>query len=254
MRWWHNERAARTIHRWIGAASLAFLLVSVSTGLLWANARFLYWPDHYKEKVRTVEAPPLASVRVPLHEVFEQSRKAFGGAVTVDRIMLRSDFGRLVYEVGMRVDGKARALLLDAQTGEALSPISESLAKTIAQQYVQEDAMITDVNVEPYMPRNKRLAHDAVRVRFNDPHRTEIILDRQTGEILEDEGRWRKFHFLVMQVHQLNFFGFHKTLLNVIGIPLLVLGFSGLILWGMHLARRRRQTKKATTPYPSSHW
>ena len=67
MRWWHNERAARKIHRWIGAASLAFLLVSVSTGLLWANARFLYWPDHYKEKVRAVEAPPLASAQVPLH-------------------------------------------------------------------------------------------------------------------------------------------------------------------------------------------
>ena len=44
-------------------------------------------------------------------------------------------------------------------------------------------------------------------------------------------------HFAVMQLHQLNFFGFEKTLLNIPGVPLLLMGFSGLALWGFQRAR-----------------
>lgn len=66
------------------------------------------------------------------------------------------------------------------------------------------------VEVERYKPRKKKRVYDAVRVRFDDAEATEIVLDRQTGEILEDEGRWRRVHFAVMQLHQLNFFGFEK--------------------------------------------
>ncbi|MBX3120875.1 MAG: hypothetical protein KF784_17595, partial [Fimbriimonadaceae bacterium] len=77
-------------------------------------------------------------------------------------------------------------------------------------------------------------------VRFNDADATEIVLDRQTGEILEDEGRWRRVHFAVMQLHQLNFFGFEKTLLNIPGVPILLMSLSGGALWLLHRARVRR--------------
>lgn len=96
------------------------------------------------------------------------------------------------------------------------------------------------VEVERYKPRKKKRVYDAVRVRFDDAEATEIVLDRQTGEILEDEGRWRRVHFAVMQLHQLNFFGFEKTLLNIPGVPMLFMSLSGLLLWGFHRARARR--------------
>jgi uncharacterized iron-regulated membrane protein len=129
---------------------------------------------------------------------------------------------------------------VDALTGERLSPISTELARDIARQYVSDAADATTVSPEQYTPRKKHHAQDAMRVRFNDHDRTDIIVDRQTGEILEDEGRWRKLHFFVMQVHQLNFFGFEKTLLNVPGIPLFMMAVTGLVLWRMQSARKGR--------------
>jgi hypothetical protein len=43
-----------------------------------------------------------------------------------------------------------------------------------------------------------------------------------------------------MQLHQLNFFGFEKTLLNIPGIPLLLMGLTGLFLWYLQAVRKRR--------------
>ncbi len=96
------------------------------------------------------------------------------------------------------------------------------------------------METEQYTPRKKHHAVDAIRVSFNDRNQTQIILDRQSGEILEDEGRWRRLHFFVMQLHQLNFFGFEKTLLNIPGVPLILMGVSGLGLWMIQSARRKR--------------
>lgn len=239
------ERVLRRAHRWFGMGALGFLLLSVGTGLLWADAKFLYWDEHYKEKVRPLAGPPVESATVSLDRAFSLAKAAVGGRALIEHVTLRADFGRLFYEVKLRVEGVPATLLLDAVSGERLSPITEDLAPIIAAQFVRAPAAVTGVEQERYTPRKKKRAHDAVRVRFDDADATEIVLDRQTGEILEDEGRWRKVHFAVMQLHQLNFFGFEKTLLNIPGVPLLLMGFSGLVLWGFQRARARR-AKAAT--------
>lgn len=234
------ERMLRVAHRWLGMGALCFLLVSVVTGLLWADAKFLYWDEHYKEKIRPLAGPPVESARVPLDQVFAAAKAAVGGRGLIEQASLRADFGRLFYEVKLRIDGVPTTLLLDAVSGERLSPITAELAPTIAAQYVKRPAAVTGVDLERYTPRKKKRAHDAVRVRFDDADATEIVLDRQTGEILEDEGRWRKVHFAVMQLHQLNFLGFDKTLLNIPGLPILLMSLSGFALWLSHRARMRR--------------
>ncbi len=234
------ERIFRLAHRWFGMGALGFLLLSVITGLLWADAKFLYWDEHYKEKLRPLAGPPVESATLSLDRVFLLAKAAVGGRALIEQASLRADFGRLFYEVKLRVEGVPTTLLLDAMSGERLSPITEELAPTIAAQYVRAPAAVTRVELERYTPRKKKRAYDAVRVRFDDAEATDIVLDRQTGEILEDEGRWRRVHFAVMQLHQLNFFGFEKTLLNIPGVPLLLMGISGLVLWGFHRGRARR--------------
>lgn len=239
------ERFARLAHRWLGMGALGFLLLSVVTGLLWADAKFLYWDEPYKEKVRPVAGPPVDSVKLPLDQALLLAKEAVGGRALIEQVLLRSDFGRLFYEVKLRVEGVSTTLLVDALNGERLSPITPGLAPTIAAQYVRSRAAVVGVEVERYTPRKKKRAYDAVRVRFDDADATEIVLDRQTGEILEDEGRWRKIHFAVMQLHQLNFFGFEKTLLNIPGVPILLMSLSGLLLWGFHRARAARARQAA---------
>jgi uncharacterized iron-regulated membrane protein len=237
------ERITRLAHRWLAVGAGGFFFLSLVTGLLWADARFLYWDDHYKEKVVTVAAPSVDAARLSFPQALEAARTGLPGRMAAEQVLLRSDFGRLLYEIKLRGEGAAVTVLLDAVTGERLSPISTELAPVIAAQYVRPPAAPNGVEIERYQPRKKKRSYDAVRVHFEDANNTEIILDRQTGEILEDEGRWRKLHFVVMQLHQLNFFGFDKTLLNVPGLPLLLMGLSGVSLWALH----RRRVKRART-------
>lgn len=249
-----SERIVRLAHRWFGMAALGFLLLSVVTGLLWADAKFLYWDDHYKEKVRPMVGPSLEMATLSVERAMVAAKAAVGGRASIEQVLLRSDFGRLFYELKLRVEGVSTTLLLDALTGEQLSPISSDLAPAIAQQYVRQPAMVMAVEIERYTPRKKKRAQDAVRVRFDDADATEIVLDRQTGEILEDEGRWRRVHFAVMQLHQLNFFGFEKTLLNIPGVPILLMSLSGCLLWIFHRARKRRSQSivfRETALFPS---
>ncbi len=234
------ERFTRVAHRWLAVGAGGFFFLSLITGLLWADARFLYWDDHYKEKVRPVTGPSVTAAQVSLPDAIDLARAASAGRSSVEQVTLRSDFGRLIYEVRLGGTGSSITVLIDGSTGERLSPISVELAPAVAEQYVAPPAKAVGVELERYHPRKKKRTHDAVRVHFDDVNATEIILDRHTGEILEDEGRRRRLHFLVMQLHQLNFFGFEKTLLNLPGLPLLLMGLSGVSLWLSHRARARR--------------
>ncbi len=149
------ERALRRAHRWFGVGALGFLLLSVSTGLLWADAKFLYWDEHYKEKVRPLAGPPVESATVWLDRIFSLAKEAVGGRALIEHVTLRVDFGRLVYEVKLRVEAVPTTLLLDAVSGDRLSPITEDLASVIAAQYVKAPAAATGVEQERYTPRKK---------------------------------------------------------------------------------------------------
>ncbi len=251
---WRNERSARKIHRVIGISSVGFLLFMVITGLLWANAPFLYWDPGYKEKVgRVLPAPSLETARVSFQHLFELTQKSISPDGAIETIILRKDFGRLVYEVHVSEGDNPSVILVDALTGERLSPISMDLAEIIARQYVNTANTITDVTVKPYTPRKENAAQDAIYVTFEGPDHATIILDRHTGKILEDESLWRRVHFLVMQLHQLNFFGFNKTLLNIPGIPIFLMAITGLWLWWVQASRKHRARKHKTSPLEFMH-
>jgi uncharacterized membrane protein YkoI len=241
------ERKGRIAHRWLAIGAVGFLLVSVITGLLWANARFLYWEDQYKEKLHALPRVSLHQATLQIKAVEDRVYALTSKEAAIEQLTLKSDFGRLVYEVRARAANKKHVLLIDAMTGEAISPISDDLASIIARQYVREEAPVSGIRTESYIPRKKHTSVDAVRVSFDDSNQTHIILDRNSGEIIEDEGRWRRFHFFVMQLHQLNFFGFEKTLLNIPGVPLLLMALSGAVLWSLHL-RRTRRARRTTVP------
>ena len=96
------ERIVRRAHRWLGIVALGFLLLSVVTGLLWADAKFLYWDEHYKEKIRPLTGPPVDSATLPIDRAMLLAKDAFGERAMIEQALLRSDFGRLFYEVKVR--------------------------------------------------------------------------------------------------------------------------------------------------------
>ena len=124
------ERRIRQAHRWVGLGALGFLLLSVTTGLLWADSKFLYWDDHYKEKVRPLAGPPVEAAALPLDRMFALAKEAVGGHAVVEQASLRADFGRLFYDVKLGGEGVSTTVLLDAITGERLSPITQELVES----------------------------------------------------------------------------------------------------------------------------
>ncbi|WP_447970593.1 PepSY domain-containing protein [Nitrospira sp. M1] len=244
---WGNERWSRRMHRIIGVSSVGFLLFMVITGLLWANAQYTYWDAGYKERVGSVlPAPSVESARISLHELFDHlhHHDMLAGR-EIQEVSLRQDFGRLFYDVRLSGGHPSSSILIDALSKERLSPISRNLAAIIAQQYVSTESHLAAITMESYTPQNTNLELEAIRVNFDRPDAATIILDRHTGRILEDESLWRQFHFLVKQLHQLNFFGFNKTLLNIPGMVLLIMGISGLWLWRLQVIREHRAQQKA---------
>ncbi len=235
--------SVRRAHRVIGLAVGAFLVSSGATGLLWAYAPFLYWQPGYLEPKSPVVSPPLDSVTVGVRDALRKARATLAGDVRLASVVLRSDAGRLLYEVQYRAGQGPATVLVDGQTGEILSPLDEQIAVAIAREYVRGAPAVKAIaRLDDYVPRAGPGPVPVYRIAFRQPGDPTIFIHRDTGRIVEDEDRVRRFHFFVMRLHQLSFFGFRKTLTAIPGLALLAMVVSGAVVWlGPRLRRARRR-------------
>jgi uncharacterized iron-regulated membrane protein len=238
---------SRRTHRLIAIASTIFLVSSACTGLLWAFSPYLYLDEGYMRKKTPVSGPPLTGAVVTVQDAMAASRKA-GRSGQIQQATLRSDFGRLLWEIQLRAGGGegSQSFLMDAITGEPLSPLTAEQATVIAQQYVRGNPPVEEAIAESgFVGRSDRARPaPAYRVRFKQARNPEIVIHRDSGVILADEDRARRFHFLVTQLHQYNYFGFKKTLTAIAGVPLLFLIGTGLVMWLRPKLRRARKGMK----------
>jgi uncharacterized membrane protein YkoI len=226
----------RRFHRWLGVGSAVFVLLAAVTGLLWAYAPYLYWESGYMERKHPVTSVTFDAVSLTHQDAIRLALKQLGEGATVIAVNLRSELDLAVYEVASKHNGKKAVVLIDARTGELLSPLTTDLATRIARQYVPGDPAVRSVTLLDKFTHRKGKVWDSVyQVRFQLPRSPEILLSADSGEIIEESDDVRRFHFWVMRLHQLNFFGFHKTLTIVPGAALLILTVSGIAL-----SRRRK--------------
>ncbi len=232
----------RRLHRVVALGSVAFLASTAVTGLLWAYAPVLYWEDGYMKKKTPAPSPAPGEASVTVPDAIRVAERAVGRRIMVEAVLLRPDFGRLVYEVQYRAAESAGAFLVDAITGEPLSPLTEGRAVEIAKQYVRGAPDVEGVDrLDAFVPRSGGAGVPAYRVRFRAPRSPEIVIHRDSGQILEDQDAVRRFHFFVMKLHQFNVFGFRKTLTVVSGLPLLVLITTGVALWAIPRIRVQKR-------------
>lgn len=237
----------RRFHRWLGMVFGVFLLSSAVTGLLWAYAPYLYWNPGYMEKKAALASPPLTDAVLSVRDALRRLQEKETGKIEAQSVLLQKDFGRLLYEIEYKISGTRRRSMIDARSGGLLSPLSKELAVEIARQYVADNPPLESADlVSNWISRNKSGGVNAFRVRFKDAGQTEIFLDPDTGTILEDQDRIRRFHFMVMQLHQLNFFGFRKVLTILSALPLLLMIITGAyLLTGFRLGRRSCRPRRA---------
>jgi uncharacterized iron-regulated membrane protein len=202
----------RPFHRWLGIGSSIVLLLAAVTGILWAYAPHLYWKPGYLEKKHSVPHPPFDSIATTHQEIARRVSQEFGASAAITSINLRSDAGMAFFEVAVLADGKESTVLFD----EAGNKIS----------------------LPQWQHRSYKIHENVWRVRFADEAESEVFLSAYSGKILEDQDKARRFHFWVMRLHQLNFFGFKKVLTIIPGSALILLVVSGLVISRKRRARR----------------
>ena len=237
---------SRRAHRVIAVASAIFLVSSACTGLLWAYSPYLYRDEGYMRKKAPMAGPAPTAAVVTAQDAMAAARKA--GRGQIQQATLRSDFGRLLWEIQLRAGGGdgSQSFLMDAVSGETLSPLTAEQATVIAQQYVRGHPPVEEVIAESgFVGRSDRARPaPAYRVRFKQARNPEIVIHRDSGVILADEDTGRRVHFFVTQLHQYNYFGFKKTLTAIAGVPLLLLIGTGLVMWLRPKLRRARRGMK----------
>lgn len=221
--------SARIFHYRIALASGAFIAVSAVTGLLWAYAPHLYWQPRYKEKkAGGAQVFVMSEVQTDT-SALRHIVSSRAGSERIKGMALKYEIDRPYFDI--RVDGAPGRLLVDAKSGEVVSPLSRDLAIAFARQYVQGPPGEAEAQLVSDWEDRKHATHPSVwLVRFSDDRNTEIVLDPASGEILEDSDSVRRFHFWVMRLHQFSFFGTHKTLTAMSGVPLLALLVTGVVL------------------------
>jgi uncharacterized iron-regulated membrane protein len=234
---------ARTLHYQIALGFSAFVTISAITGLLWAYAPFLYWKDGYKEKEESVQPLDLDSISLTAQDLRRVVGETSPGA-SILSVTMKQEVGKSFFDV--RIDKSPNKLLIDPTNGVVLSPLSKEHVQKFARQYVPQDAKLRSVEEIIDWVDRKGIKYSSVwSVKFEDEDLTEIVIDPNNGEIIEDSDKVRRFHFWVMKLHQFNFFGTHKVLSALSGIPLLILIFTGAILSFKRLvfkSARRRST------------
>ncbi len=226
----------RRFHRWLGLGSTVIVLLAVVTGLLWAYAPYLYWEDGYLERKHAAVPVDLAAVAPSHRDAIRLARGHFKETIEVSTVLLRSENGMPLYEVSGRHEGRDFELLIDARAAKVLTPLSSEVAIRIARPYVRGEPPLASVNLlDEFTHRSGKIHPSVYRVHFEAEKNPAILVSALSGRILEEEDDVRIFHFWIMRLHQLNFFGFRKTLTIIPGAALLLLIGSGL--W---LSRRRK--------------
>ena len=222
MRFWHRR---------VAILSAGSLLLTAITGILWAYAPHLYFKDGYLKKKHVKAAPPLKAARLSSQEAIGLTEVG-KRTIPAELVSLRAEGGRLVYEVVRREGTSAHSQLVDAITGEMLSPLGEQMAAAVAAEYVVGNPPVKDATViDHYRHRSGKIVASVTRVRFNAPGNPEIYIDRYSAAIIEESDVARAFHFWVMKLHQLQFFGTKKELTLLPGLALIVVLVTGVLIW-----------------------
>jgi uncharacterized iron-regulated membrane protein len=234
------------IHLFIGLFFFPFLLISALTGFFRANHKW-FWKEDYKKVKNFTYNHALEKPVVSVDSIFGISKAKLGEQAVLTEIRLRKEIGRLFYDI--RSKGNS-PLLIDAATGQIVSPLTPELAIALASQYVQAGAEVKKVYADDhYKTRKEKKPRPVYVIEYADELNTQILLDKQNGEIEEEIDANLKFGFWMVKLHDYDFWNSKRVILSIAGIGLTVVGLSGFYLW---LRKKDKKIKKVNKKRRSS--
>jgi hypothetical protein len=250
-------------HRWTGTALGAMVFVWFASGIA-----MLYYPEP-----RLTESRELAILRpfepdstlVGFRRAWTAAARALRGAGTEAGLVsgrLRILGDRPVYQFQRDYDGEAvPAGLVDARSGEVLSPVSPALAVAAARDLVGAGPKLVGLDLlrrgDQYMMNGEYAAEfPAYRVRFDDAHRSAVYVSSRGGNPFGLVTRLTRFTTWTGTVpHWLYFrwlydrYALWNGTIVLAGSAGVLLGLTGIVWGTTQLARRRRQGGRPLPAY-----
>ena len=211
----------RRVHLWVGLLlGVQFLLWMLSGVVMsWFHLSLVrgetaaFSPPPRELQVSTYASPGGVIVQVE-------------GATSVE---LRSFLERAVYEVR----GADGPVLFDASTGERLSPISEEVARKVAEQDFIGEGELQAIALMNDPPKEYRGSPPVWRADFDDRLQTRLYISPDTGEVTARRNDiWRVYDFFWM-LHIMDYGArkdFNNPLLRAASAVGFVFAVSGLFM------------------------
>ncbi|MCB2113684.1 MAG: PepSY domain-containing protein [Parvularculaceae bacterium] len=155
-----------------------------------------------------------------------------------ESVTLRNWLGRTVYIV-KTADGRA---MYDADTGDRLSPLSESDARRVAAADFIGEGEIVKAALLNDPPHEYRGTKPVWRIDFSDADETRIYVSPDTGEVASRRNRiWRFYDFFWM-LHIMDYSereNFNNPLIRIFAATGLLFALSGVFLVSARLSGGR---------------
>jgi hypothetical protein len=227
------RRLIRQVHRWLGLLIGLQLLFWVVGGVVMSALRM---EEVRGDHLAAHQAAPVISADAALLAPWELlQRHAAQRPIAIE---LTSWLDRPVY----RLRGEAGTLLIDAVTGDALSPIPQALAEAVARaDYVGDGQLIAVEWVEQPGTEYRGRELPLWRMRFDDALATTLYVSPSTGAVIARRNTlWRVFDFVWM-LHIMDYDereDFNHPLLIVTAATALLFVGSGLAMLFYSFMRR----------------
>ena len=224
-------------HLILGLCVLPALIISAGTGFFRANYKW-FWKENYKKVKNFTYDYHIEKPDIGIDSIYSLVNYRFGQDVKISEIRLRKEIGMLLYDV--RIEKQA-PILIDAHKGKVLNPLTKDLAICFASQYVKPEYKIKDAYLDNnYLTRKDKKTRPVYIVEYADDLHTKILIDKNNGEIEEEIDDNLKFGFLMVKLHDYDFWNLKRSILSIVGISLTILGISGFYLW----LRKRKSNKR----------
>ena len=226
---------SRKIHRWLSAVIGIQLLLWALSGLVfsWSPIDQVRGED----KIRLQKETDLASFPLVDGQALLSDPDCVPTDYIVKQMKLKPMLGRPVFEI-MLSGAEIVYVLVDAVTGERLSPISSSQAEDIALNDFSETAEVLkcDYLDKPEGGHSEYRSKEIPvwRVKLDHPSGTVIYVSANRGEVVaRRNNRWRVFDFFWM-LHTMDYKGrdyFNSWLLRIMSLLGVVSVLVGYWLW-----------------------
>lgn len=236
------NRRTRQLHLWFGLA------IGVQVGLWLISGLFMTWfpieqvrGDHLKTKAEI-------QVLIDLPELITPAEIALNSKILPETMTIKILDSKPVWFV----TNETEKVLIDAQSGDIMSPLSQSLARKIASSHYSGggDIILADYLETP--PRE--YGHDGPvwRIKFGKPSAASFYVDATTGDVKAVRtGLWRTFDFM-WGLHIMDWSNrenFNSWWIKMTASLAIIFFLSGVCLAGMRVSSmlgRRRKTSKQT--------